>query len=401
MQNVVIFAPWFGVNSGGAEIALLKIGESLRDLGCNVEFYTSRSLRPYEDWLQNPPAKEAEEYKGFTVRRFAVDEAGFDRFQLASQAMASGRPLQQGVMDDFFKYGLTSSALVNALKALPEETIIIGGPYYQAMVHNAVAALPGRITIMPAFHEEAPFHFPAVNRLVRDARSIMFLTEVEKTLTIESHGDAMNRAKFETPVLSLPFVNEERPQPSSERGLFGGLFDKYMLYVGRIDEGKNVRALMTWHHEMNETRLKQNKKTIPLLMVGKGVETGFVSPHVKQLGYLSEDDKRKVLADALGLVNLSLNESFSFVLFEAWQLKIPVIVHSGCKVMNAHIEKGKGGYSSSNPPEYSSAVEHFENHQLQKILGENGQNYAEEICGKEGFLQRLSQILEVGHEADY
>jgi hypothetical protein len=268
MQNVVVFAPWFGVNSGGAEIALLKIGEGLRDLGCNVEFYTSRSLRPYEDWLLNPPAQEAEHYKGFRVRRFAVDAKGFDRFQFASQAMAIERPLQQGLRDDFFRYGLTSSELVDSLKALPEDATIIGGPYYQAMVHNAVAALPGRITVMPAFHEEAPFHYPAVNRLVRDARALMFLTEVEKALTIESHGDAMDRAKFETPVLSLPFVNEALPQANTERGLFGGIFDKYMLYIGRIDEGKNVRALMNRHHEMNETRLKQNRATIPLLMVG-------------------------------------------------------------------------------------------------------------------------------------
>lgn len=401
MKNVVIFAPWFGVNSGGAEIALLKIGEGLRDLGCMVEFYTSRSLRPYEDWLQNPAINDGELYKGFPIHRFPVDEEGFERFTFAHQAIGNSRSLQRGLMDDFFRYGMTSQKLVDALTELPEDTLIIGGPYYQAMVHTAVAALPGRIAVMPAFHDEQPFYFPAVNRLIRDSKALLFLTETEKTMTIETHGDAMNRAKFETPILSLPFINEGPPQYTQQSGVIGKILDKYVLYVGRIDEGKNVRALMGWHHQMNENRLQENRSTIPLLMVGKGIETGFQSPHVKQLGHLNEDEKQRLIADAFSLVNLSLNESFSFVIFEAWQLKVPVIVHSGCKVMQEHIENSKGGYSVANPLEYAGAINTLKNPELHKIIGENGNNYAAKTCDKEGFLDRLSRILEVGYEINY
>lgn len=208
--KVIIVAPWFGVNSGGAEIALLKIGEAMRDLGHPVEVFTSRSIKPYDDWLLNPKPDPDETYKGFAVRRFRVDEIGFGRFEMAAQIVAQGRSSKQAE-DDFFRYGMVSSELVSALKAEPDDTLIIGGPYYQTMIHAVVAALPGRVAVMPAFHDEPPFYFAPVARLVRDARALLFLTETEKAMTIAHHGAAMDRRKLETPVLSLPFIDETPP----------------------------------------------------------------------------------------------------------------------------------------------------------------------------------------------
>lgn len=393
-RNAVIVAPWFGVSSGGAEIALLKIGEALRDSGYDVEVYTSQSMAPYRSWLENTPQDGPEDYMGFPIRRFPVDEAGHDRFAAASQALAGGA-VGRRFKEEFFRHGMTSSALVEAACRLPEETLILGGPYYQAMVHNLVAALPGRVNVMPAFHDEPPFYFPAVSRLVRDARSLLFLTEAEKQLAIDAHGEAMTRAKFEAPPVSLPFVDAAPARRQEEPGLLGRVFEKYLLYVGRIDEGKNIRQLMNWHNQTCEERLREGLPAIPLFMVGKGVETGFRSPHVKQLGYVDTEAKRQLLSDALGLVNLSLNESFSFVLFEAWQNDVPVIVHGDCKVMRDHIETGKGGYACRTLDEYRKALDSFEEPGLRRVLGQNGRNYAERVCDPDRFLERLSQVLEL------
>ena len=391
-QEAVIVAPWFGVNSGGAEVALRKIAEGLVHLGYSVTVYTTQSVRPYQDWLEDPSPPGLDTYAGFPLRRFAVDEAGFARFTHATTALNAGQPMQQSLKDDFFRYGMTSTPLIAALQDLPQDVLIIGGPYYQALIHCAVEALPGRIIVMPAFHDETPFQFPAVNRLVRKARALLFLTEIEKMMTIRHHGDAMNRAKFETPVLSLPYVTQDPPEPVAQASLVKRLFDKYMLYIGRIDQGKNVRQMMVWHHSFNEKRHRKGQTTIPLLMVGAGAEIGFSSPYVRHLGFVSGPEKQALIADALGLVNLSLNESFSFVLFEAWQRNVPVIVHHDCAVMRAHIELGKGGYDCQSQRDYARAVAQLEIPEQRRIRAENGRAYADRVCNADGFINRLAQI---------
>lgn len=394
--KVIVVAPWFGIGSGGAEIALLKIAEAMRDLGHPVEVFTSRSMRPYDDWLLNSEPDPYETYKGFAVRRFAVDETGFGRFEMVSQMVARGERLTPNAEEDFYRTGMISSELITALKAEPDDTLIIGGPYYQAMIHGVVAALPGRVVVMPAFHNEPPFYFAPVKRLVRDARALLFLTATEKAMTIAHHADVMTRKTLEAPVLSLPFIDQHPAPRADEPGVIGRAFGDYMLYVGRIDEGKNITQLMTWHHQVNEQRLKAQQSTIPLLMAGKGVTVKAQSPHVKVLGFVCDDEKRQLIDDALALVNLSLNESFSFVLFEAWQRDVPVVVHGDSTVLRTHIDLGNGGYHCRNDGEYASALRELSRPEMRAKLAENGRDYAERICDKDGFLRRLMQLMEIG-----
>ena len=393
MQKAVIVAPWFGVNSGGAEIALLKIAEGLRRLDHDVEIYTTRSQTPYGDWLENPEPRPDEHVAGFPVRRFAVEAEGLDRYRLAVATMSQGRDLTRIQRDDFFRYGMTSTDLVTALKALPADVKILGGPYYQALIHNVVAALPGRVFVMPAFHEEPPFRFEAIGRLLRDARGLLFLTETEKRMVIRTHAVSLDRNKLETPVLSLPHVNEADVGRDNRHELLRRLLDSYMIYVGRIDEGKNINQLVQWHHQASLERQKAGLKPIMLVLAGKGAGLSFESPFVRAIGFVSEEEKRALIADSLGLVNISRNESFSFVLFEAWQLNVPVIVHTDCTVMRNHIEIGKGGYSCRTAAEYAAALREFERPEMRRILAANGRGYGDRICDTDRFLTRLAQII--------
>lgn len=393
MTKAIIVAPWFGVESGGAEVALLQIGQALEVLGYEVEAYTSSSMAPYEDWLSNPTPNPDETYKGIPIKRFPVDERGFERFVLASKQLGNPHRMSSGAVRDFFRYGMTSSALIKALKALPKDVVIVGGPYYQAMVHNVAAALPGRMHVMPAFHDEVPFNFPAVADLIRDAKGLLFLTETEKGMTIRRHGHAFDRNKLEAPVLSLHYTDDTVPKAETDTGLVSRLLGEYMLYIGRIDEGKNINQLMHWHHSFCEQQAADGVATLPLVMAGRGVELSFQSPHVRLVGSVSDAHKAELISGALGLVNLSLNESFSYVLFEAWQRRIPVIVHGKCDVMRHHIENGSGGYSCVNETEYAAAINQFRNPQLHNVLGWNGMQYADRICDYNSFLLKLKSLI--------
>lgn len=138
------------------------------------------------------------------------------------------------------------------------------------------------------------------------------------------------------------------------------LITPYMLYVGRVDRGKNVDQLVDWHMATNETRILESKEPIKLILAGvKGYDVAE-NQWIKSVGFITDEEKRALIKNAVALVNLSKNESFSFVMFEAWQVGTPVIAHSHCQVTSQHIESSAGGFSCENSSEYAAAVKCLE-----------------------------------------
>jgi len=287
---------------------------------------------------------------------------------------------------------MTSDDLVEALLKLDSETLIIGGPYYQALLHRCVDALPSRIFLMPAFHDEAPFFYPQTGALIKNAKGLIFLSEGEKKMTVMAHGQMMNKVKIENSVVGLPYINKGIENEDSN-DLAVRLLTPFMLYVGRVDRGKNVEELIDWHTRANEQRQAENKEPVKLILAGaKGFEVKETH-WVKSVGFVSNEEKQALIKNAMALVNLSKNESFSFVMFEAWQLGTPVVAHTHCQVTRQHVDVSAGGFACQNAAEYTSALTCFESEQHRAILANNGKTYADELCDEDKFGQRLLNVL--------
>jgi len=77
--KAVLVAPWFGVNSGGAEVALRLIGRYLKNNGYDVEVFTTSSKNPYGDWFANNTYSVSDSDKDFRISRFPVNKTGYER----------------------------------------------------------------------------------------------------------------------------------------------------------------------------------------------------------------------------------------------------------------------------------------------------------------------------------
>jgi len=73
-------------------------------------------------------------------------------------------------------------------------------------------------------------------------------------------------------------------------------------------------------------------------------------------GFVDDNLKNALLANALALIMPSFYESLSLITLEAMLMKVPVIVNKNCQVLYSHIKKSKTGKSFIDNTEFSQAL---------------------------------------------
>lgn len=107
--------------------------------------------------------------------------------------------------------------------------------------------------------------------------------------------------------------------------------ENYILYVGTIEERKNLKPLIEAMKLVND-----KYRGMHLIMVGKVGYKGeeilkliLNHPFIRYYGYINEEEKAFLYAGAKMVVFLSLEEGFGFPLLEAMSYGIPVIAAEG------------------------------------------------------------------------
>jgi glycosyltransferase involved in cell wall biosynthesis len=166
----------------------------------------------------------------------------------------------------------------------------------------------------------------------------------------------------------------------------------YLLYVGRIDEGKGALALVDFFVAYKD---RHPTDDLALVLVGDDliqiperddiVVTGFVD-------YQTRDD---ALAGALALAQPSFFESFSMILTEAFAFARPALVQGKCAVLNGHAQRSNAAIPYDSYAEFESAVEMFrDDPALADAMGAAGLAYVEREYTWDAVLDRYETLLE-------
>lgn len=366
-KKIVIVTPWFDGFVGGAGTLAKGMARELNRRGVSASVFTTCSLSPYDDWWSDYYPAGRSVVEGIETHRFRVNQMRAP-YDATIKKIAKGSSLTLDDERNFFQYGINSDELVTALtEVLDRNHEIVALPYFQGLTHSALNAYPGRISLIPCFHDEAQFYWRSTQMMLANAKHVFYNSVEEKEMTVRQYGRVVGRRVVEGAVTG---VGVEMSTIDDDSTSLQSLPQKYFIYAGRKEKGKNVPLLCEWFVEY----VRESATATKLVFVGGGEKELLPqSPHIIDLGAVSEAEKRRAIRGARALINLSDRESFSIVVMEAWLSAVPVIVSQRCAVTAGHVRRANGGLFVDNQAEFFAACDYLDtNESVRAHLGSNG-----------------------------
>ncbi|MCR4673615.1 MAG: glycosyltransferase [Lachnospiraceae bacterium] len=320
--------------NGGAELQCRLFAEHLCEAGWSVTVATTKAI-DYISW-KNEYTKDEEEINGVTVRRFpVVKERNLETFHLLNAKFLEGQLQESEEKKWFEEQGPFSPKLIQYIK--DEKNNYDAFVFFTYLYYPTVMGLEevkDKAILVPEAHDEPFMKFHCVKKLFESPKAFFLNTEEERDLIWE---------RFETK--DIPYeiggIGIDVPKDiDGERFKKKYDLDQYVVYVGRIDEGKNCNELFDYFLEYKY----RNPSCLKLVLMGKNVIPVPDVDDIVNLGFVSEEDKYDGMAGANALILPSKFESLSMVVLESMAVETPVIVNGECEVLKGHCIKSNGAF---------------------------------------------------------
>ena len=388
--KIIIVTPWFGEFAGGTEVLAKNLAVEFNRRGVETLVFTTCCKSPYSDWWSNDYEEGECEIYGLKTFRFLVNNTKLEYEDALGHLIHHKDKMTEERYKNFFIAGINSSNLVERLGSYIDDGYeVIAMPYYQGLTHSVINTYPNKVSITPCFHNEEPFYWKPIETMLKNVKHIFYNAYEEKELTIKQYGHIIGKKLVESIV---PGVGVELSKEYIEENILQNVPGKYFIYMGRKEEGKNVHLLVEWF----KTYKKQRASDVKLLFIGGG-DAKLIPQNDDfiDFGYVTEFQKKTLLNNAIGLINLSENESFSIVLMEAWLTRTPVIVHGNCNVTKGHAIKANGGLFPENEDEFTACLEYLRKNENElNVMGTNGCKYVEDNFTHDTVLEKYLTVLE-------
>lgn len=221
-----------------------------------------------------------------------------------------------------------------------------------------------RSLLVPTAHDEAPFWMGAYEQLFRSPRALLCNTPEERDLIARRCPDHAP-AKVVGVGVELPAANPERFKKKHR------LSAPYLMYVGRLEEGKGLGELLVHH-----AALRRRVPGAPELVLAGAGRMKIDRPGVRVLGRISEQDKADGLAGALAVVVPSRFESLSLLALEAFASGTPVLGNGQCAVLGGQLRRSGAGYAYEDAGSFERGVRQVMAERSR--LGQKGLRFAQQ-----------------------
>ena len=371
--------------NGGAELLCRQLAEHLSPYA-EVHVATSKAIN-YTTWADEYE-KDVEEINGITVHRFGVEkEREVESFNIWAGELDKGviftsEEEQRWVNEQ----GPYVPALINYIKEHKDA--------YDAFVFNTYLYYPtvmgirevgDKAIVIPDAHDEPYLRLKIFEDVFRKVTALFYNTEEERRMVHKKFYNHLIKC-------DIGGVGVEVPED-----IDGNAFkekyhlDNYVVYVGRIDIGKNCHELFQDFIALKE-RYPSNLK---LVLMGKA---GIPIPEredIVPLGFVDDMDKFNGIAGAKALILPSKYESLSMVVLEAFTQKVPVLVNGFCEVLKAHCVRSNGGFYYNNREEFIELLLYILEHpDVAKQMGENGSIYVDQNYQWDIIIKRLMNLID-------
>ena len=374
--------------AGGAEQHCREMAERMAARGHDVEVATT-CAQSYLDWENVFPAGTSE-LNGVVVHRFANACGRDQRFDALHERLTSTSgphplPLQREWMRMQGPYSPDLAAWL--AENGRRYDCVVSFTYLYWTTATALDLLAGAVPIVlhPTVHDE-----PALRLSIFD--SVFRLPDAFALSTPEEA--ALIRRRFRTvPGGAVVGVGVDVPPATGDafRAAHGLDDTPYLLFAGRVEEGKGARELLD---AFTAYKAAHREDPIRLVLLGEAVMSLPERTDVVVTGFVDAATRDSALAGAYALAQPSRFESFSMVLTEAFAHGRPALVQRDCAVLRGHAQRSGAALPYRDTPEFIAALELLrEDPGRADAMGKAGRAYVEREYDWNVVLDRYEALL--------
>lgn len=375
--------------NGGAEVHARQLAEHVAQYTDHeVEVATTKAI-DYVTW-RNEYENDEDIVNGLKVHRFpVVNERVQEKFNKISEKVAAG----QANADEQEKWmklqGPECPALIEWLKANKDNYdrfVFLTYLYYTT--YYGLQAVGKKAVLIPTAHEEWTIHIPMFRKMFELPGAFFYNTTEEKELVnrLFNTSDIPDNEGIGGVGVEVP----ENVSAEAFREKFG-IKDKFIIYVGRIDENKCCPELFTYFREYKN---RHKESSLKLVLAGKEIIKVPKADDIISLGFVSEEDKFNAIAASEFLVLPSRFESLSIVVLEALKLRRPALVTAGCNVLVGHCRRSNAALYYNGYYEFEGCIDYLLSHEDEcRAMGENGVKYVDTNYSWKNIVERLNGIM--------
>lgn len=372
------------VNGGSEYYTRILAEHLLREY--DVEVLTT-CARDYDTW-DNYYKEGVDEVNGVSVRRFRTDKSrDLKKFKRLDR-MRKYLPFLDRKTEKKWveEQGPCCPACIRYIENHGDEyDVFIFVTYLYYLTVMGLGKVADKSILIPTAHDEPFLKMKLYKELFGRPRGYFFNAEEEKKLVYETFGT--KHIPCETGGIGIEVPDTTDGEGFRKKHGLGN----YIVYVGRIDYGKNCRQLFEYF-----ARYKEKKETdLKLVLMGKEMIEVPKRDDILSLGFVSEEEKYDGMSGAKLLVLPSQYESLSIVVLDSMKLEVPVVVNGKSPVLRDHCQKSKGGLCYESYEEFEEAVDFLLLHQEERTqMGKNGRKYVDACYRWDTILDRLNSLID-------
>ena len=241
------------------------------------------------------------------------------------------------------------------------------------------AARHPNLLLVPTLHDEPAAYLSGYRRMARSVRSILWNTEVERRLAFGLWGP------LDGEIVSMAIRSKITKKDTSQ--------PRFLLYSGRIDHHKGCGELFDFFLEFK----KRYPSELRLKLTGVRSMEVPDHPDIEFLGFVSEEEKTRLMAAATAFVMPSANESLSIVTLEAMAQETPILANARGRVIVEHLARSGGGLLYSSLESFIGTLSRLLTQEsARQRMGSRGRAYVIENYDEPVVQERLFRAVEGG-----
>ncbi|MCC7042369.1 MAG: glycosyltransferase family 4 protein [Acidobacteria bacterium] len=255
--------------------------------------------------------------------------------------------------------------------------------YYQSIF--GLPVVQDRAVLVPTAEEDAVLDFVSLRDYFQRPRGYIFLTEEERQLVTTRAG----RLDVPSTVIGTGLDVAGTAPASVLEPL--GIDGPFVVYLGRVDRNKGCDRLVDHfiRYQNDESR------DVTLVLAGPVHVALQDHPRVRVLGFVSDDVREALFANALALVMPSPYESLCIALLEAWNHGLPALVNARCSVLEGQVRRAGGGLHYGTYREFAAGLSWLLDHPAgARQFGQQGLAYVEREYRWPMVMSRVETLLE-------